>query len=80
MEITVAGGGIMAQTADTYVVEVFADGRLASEAAARARATLSRDPGQGPRRIFAPSDTSARMENGARIFKAPPLPTRGLPA
>ena len=34
MEITVAGGGIMAQTADTYVVEVFADGRLASEAAA----------------------------------------------
>ncbi|RLT38038.1 MAG: hypothetical protein DWI58_16155, partial [Chloroflexi bacterium] len=34
MEITVAGGGIMAQTADTYVVEVFEDGRLASEAAA----------------------------------------------
>ena len=34
MEITVAGGGITAQTADTYVVEVYDDGRLASEAAA----------------------------------------------
>jgi len=34
MQITVAGGGITAQTADTYVVEVTEDGRLASEAAA----------------------------------------------
>lgn len=34
MQITVAGGGITAQTADTYVVEVAEDGRLASEAAA----------------------------------------------
>ena len=34
MEITVAGGGITAQQADTLVVEVHDDGRLASEAAA----------------------------------------------
>ncbi|MEI7926144.1 MAG: M17 family peptidase N-terminal domain-containing protein [Chloroflexota bacterium] len=34
MKITVAGGGITAQTADTAVIEVTEDGRLASEAAA----------------------------------------------
>ena len=34
MEITVAGGGITAQAADTIVVEVPEGGRLASEAAA----------------------------------------------
>ena len=34
MEITVAGGGITAQAADTMVVEVYDDGRLAAEAAA----------------------------------------------